>query len=255
MVSERVKVHIGLAAAVLVLIVCMVLILLGALHEGDLRAALPGSVAPDFTLQDSENHPVALSDLRGDIVIVYFHGQNTDTASSSSMVSQHAAAAAQPAAAGGTMASIEKPNRATSPVAFSAPAHATEIAQLSAMCLEWHNPRVKLLELETPQTETYPKRSPSDFIAPAKAVSTLIDSEGDVARKYRVDGRDARPTLFVIDSSGVIRYRGNSLESGAASFSSALSSPATQPSSCPRIVQALLSTEALSMRASATAHF
>jgi len=65
MVSERVKVHVGLAAAMIVLIACVALLVFGAIHQADPRAAVPGSKSPDFSLRDADHHSVELSEVRG----------------------------------------------------------------------------------------------------------------------------------------------------------------------------------------------
>jgi hypothetical protein len=56
-------------------------------------------------------------------------------------------------------------------------------------------------------------------------------------------------------SSGVIRYRGSSLLPGNAAMTDELLSPATQPSSCPQLIQTLLSSEALNLGMHASGHF
>jgi hypothetical protein len=127
------------------------------------------------------------------------------------------------------------------------------------MCNQVHDPRLKVLEL------TNPPNSPSSLqdADPLTSlqdtadgqVQTLVDPTGDVARKFKVDQTDTKPTFFIIDPFGVIRYRGNSLQGGAAAATSELASPATQPSSCPQLVQTLLSTEAVNLGEQTSGHF
>jgi hypothetical protein len=59
----------------------------------------------------------------------------------------------------------------------------------------------------------------------------------------------------VIDPSGIIRYRSNSLRGDGASAADSLLAPATQPSSCPQVIQTLLSTEAVDLSLRAPSHF
>jgi hypothetical protein len=51
----------------------------------------------------------------------------------------------------------------------------------------------------------------------------------------------------VIDPSGIIRFRANSLESDGVSLAGELLAPATQPSSGPQVVQTLLTSEAVGL--------
>jgi len=258
MVSERVKVHVGLAAAVVVLIVCMVLLLIGTLYRGDLRAALPGSVAPDFALRDADGKPVELSALRGDVVIVYFRGQLGDAPAPSTSPSSLLAAvpAAQASAAALARALATKTAGSGAPKADSAGASANaDLSQLSAVCKQVNNPRLKVLEMTNPAGLQEADPGASLETSADGAVRTLIDPAGDVARKFKVDKTDTKPTFFIIDPSGVIRYRGNSLQAGAATATDELASPATQPSSCPQVIQTLLSTEAVNLGAAPSSHF
>jgi peroxiredoxin len=266
MVSERVKVHVGLAAAVVVLLVCLVLLLIGTLYRGDLRAGLPGSVAPDFALRDADNNPVELSALRGDVVIVYFRGQHGDAPAPSTSPSSVVAAlpADQPhavaAAASETLSLNTAASTALNTGTVSASASA-DLSQLSAVSQQIHDPRLKILELTNPaalqDAPSVGTQSVGSFQADASAaVQTLIDPTGDVAREFKIDETDTKPTFFIIDPSGVIRYRGNSLQgAAAAAATNELASPATEPSSCPQMVQTLLSTEAVNLGEPSTTHF
>ena len=235
MVSERIKVHLGLAAALIVLVICVVLLIVGSLYRGDLRAALPGSVAPDFALRDANNRPVELSELRGNVVIVCFRGQPGDAAVASTSTSTDQTAGSSQAAD-------------STAVAGTATEANSDLLQLSAMCDELHNPHLKIFELTTPSEGL----ENSDPLPPSQAgadssIRTLLDPSGDIARKYKVDNDNPKPTFFIIDPSGVIRYRGNSLQPGNAAATDQLLSPATEPSSCPQLVQTLLSSEAVNI--------
>jgi hypothetical protein len=250
MFSERLKVHIGLTASALVLMGCFALIIGGAIDKGDLRAGLPGTVAPDFSLRDADNKPVQLSELRGNVVVVYFHGQGANAADGNDVAacptsaptdSVDAAATAQLSQGRASIAAVNVPthNRPNKSAAVS------NIAEVSAMCRDLHDPCVKLLDLEA-----FPSTSPSDSIATAPPttrpaadstageVETLFDPSGDVAREFKIDKGDAEPTVIVIDPSGVIRSRGSSLQLGAASTDDFLS-PATQPLSSQQMAQTL----------------
>jgi hypothetical protein len=242
MVSERVKAHLGLVAAVLVLAVCFSSIIAGAVYKGDLRAGLPGSVAPDFSLRDADNSPVELADLRGDVVIVYFRGTSGErpnigaaTAPSDSIASRRDSRAQPANHAAATATSAQSPD---------APA----VEQLSLMCHKLHNSHLKVLDLEEHAALATPDAAVLSLNSPDPSVRTLIDRTGDVARRFKIDQGDSKPTFFVIDPAGIIRYRGNDLSGGGAAPEDQLPLPATQPSSCPQIVQTLLSSEALSVQ-------
>jgi hypothetical protein len=257
MISERVKVHVGLAAAVVVLIVCMVLLLVGTLYRGDLRAALPGSVAPDFALRDADNNPVELSALRGDVVIVYFRGEPGDApapTTSPSVLSALPSAQSSPTPIASALptktAGSAVPN-AGSPAAWAN----ADLSQLAAVCKQANNSRLKVLELTNSASLQLTDPVASLHTGTGGAVQTLIDSAGDVARQFRVDETDTKPTFFIIDPAGIIRYRGNSLQGSAATATDELAAPTTQASSCPQLVQTLLSTEAVNLGVPTPTHF
>lgn len=262
MVSERVKVHIGLAAALIVFIVCVTLLIIGQVFEGDLHAALPGSVAPDFALRDAENNPVKLADLRGNIVIVYFHGNPptniSDNLSPSpatapsvaTALPQQAGSLAGPAIAGADVAATGAGSLSLQSTATPASTTVPDLSQLSAICRELHSARVKVLDLENPAALASADPSLAAASSADGTIETLIDPTGDVARKYRIDEADTKPTFFVIDPSGIIRYRGNS-----AIETEQLLSPATQPSSCPQIIPTILSSEAINVALPESDHF
>jgi peroxiredoxin len=255
MVSERVKVHIGLAAALLVLIVCFAFLIIGSLSRGDMHAALRGSVAPDFFLRDADNKPVALSDLRGNVVIVYFPGQTGNAIAPTTENSVAAAAGTLGAVADHSSLAQATPVDADLAKNAAKAASTADLAQLTAMCEQLRSPHLKVLELSNPLTVENSNAIPSAQPDPESAVQKLLDPSGDVARKYRVDNVDTKPTFFIIDPSGVIRYRGSSLQSGNAAMTDELLSPATQPSSCPQLIQTLLSSEALNLGMHASGHF
>jgi peroxiredoxin len=255
MVSERVKVHVGLAAALLVLIVCFAFLIIGTLYRGDMHAALPGSLAPDFSLRDADNKPVELSDLRGNVVIVYFHGQTGNAIAPTTATSPEAAAGTLDLVAEQSPAVKSIPVDSQLAKKAAAAASRADLSQLTAMCEQLHSPHLRVLELTNPAgLDTSFALTPAQTDA-EKAVQTLLDPSGDVARKYRVDNVDTKPTFFIIDPSGVIRYRGSSLQSGDTPVTDELLSPATQPSSCPQLVQTLLSSEALNLGVHASGHF
>jgi hypothetical protein len=155
---------------VIVFIVSVALLLAGTLDRGDLHAALPGSVAPDFSLRDAENQPVALSELRGNVVIVYFRGRDLpgrdlpgrdlpgrEDAASDVATTQPSDAAALAAS---TIPASDpgQPQLTDGPMTTSASASADDssaaIAELSAMCREAHNSHLKVLELDSPSRAT-----------------------------------------------------------------------------------------------------
>jgi hypothetical protein len=251
MVSERIKVHVGLAAALIILIVCVGLLIAGSIFQDDLRAALPGTVAPDFALRDAADRPVELADLRGNVVIVYFRGQNTDDGSNcptsvpiDSMTSQRVATRLPPTAA--AVQAIANKNLES--------ASATDLPALSAMCRK-HSRHVKVLDLESSLSLANagpPERSQQTDDC---SVQTLLDPAGEVAREYKIDGSDTRPTFVVIDPAGVIRYRGNSRRDAGNLAAGQLLAPTTQASGHAQMVETILSSEAIEAATPLPAHF
>jgi predicted metalloprotease len=181
MVSERVKVHVGLAAALGVFV---------------------ASVSPDFSLRDAENQPVALSELRGNVVIVYFHGRDVSGLdASTTQPSEVTAAEANTSSASAEQIPTANGSAAKTVSASSDDASPT-IAQLSAMARQVHNPRLKVLELDTlaslGNTDSNSAVSDASAQLPTQSqagtdstVRTLFDLSGDVARKYKIDSEEA----------------------------------------------------------------
>ena len=72
MISSRHRAQLGLGAAATVFAVSVTIILAGALQRPDLRTGQPGSLAASFRLPDLKGHIVALSAMRGRVVLLCF---------------------------------------------------------------------------------------------------------------------------------------------------------------------------------------
>jgi cytochrome oxidase Cu insertion factor (SCO1/SenC/PrrC family) len=274
MASERTRVQIGLIAAIAVFVLCMALIISGAMRRGDLNEGLKGSLAPDFSLRDADNRPVRLSELRGNVVVVYFGGHTPDSAESSATPPATAPSGSATANSGtadsvttdsgtavadqstvnhsssvndssATLASASTPAAANAGRANSG-AGISDIQQVTELCREKH---VKFLNLQTPSLLHPDEASAIDengivLNSNDGTIDTLFDTTGDVARRFKIDRENGKPTFFVIDPSGVIRYRGDTVSEAAAE---AMRAPATQPSSGQQMAQSLLSGEALNL--------
>jgi len=72
MISPRGSARIGLGAAGLLFILSIGLIGWGAAESRRAARGMPGSVAADFTLTDTDGHPTHLADLQGSVVVVGF---------------------------------------------------------------------------------------------------------------------------------------------------------------------------------------
>jgi cytochrome oxidase Cu insertion factor (SCO1/SenC/PrrC family) len=251
MLSQRTKVHAGLISAVVVLLICMSVIIGGAVRKGDLHAGLPGSIAPDFFLHDADNHPVELSDFRGNVVIVYYAGR----ASGATTLPAGAALPSRGPQPIESHAADPQSPQATALAPTARDKSVADLAQLSLVCRDIQSSRVKLISLQSlpdgdrPLPLDAPLKSGGDAGGDAagspEKVQTLFDSNGEATRRLKIDVADAKPTFFVIDPTGVIRYRGNTLPVGeAASAKALLQTPATVPSSDQEVPQTLLTSEA-----------
>lgn len=73
--TSRHAAEIGLAAAVAVLSVCLVVVFKGTAESGSSEPALPGSVARNFKLPDVNRKVLSLDALRGNVVVAVFSGE------------------------------------------------------------------------------------------------------------------------------------------------------------------------------------
>jgi hypothetical protein len=125
---------------------------------------------------------------------------------------------------------------------------APDIEQLSLLSRTVHSHRLKVLDLEEHGAAHSFDAAVLSLQPKDHTVETLIDPTGDVARRFKIDQGDSKPTFIVIDPAGVIRYRGNNLSGGGAIATDQSPSPTTRPSGCPQIIQTLLASEPLSTR-------
>jgi peroxiredoxin len=164
MASARRTAQLGLGAALLLLIACFAVVVVGLGRSDSSGAALPGAPARNFRLPDLNDHVVSLGDLRGRVVVMYFAGLASEPVYDPMLIE--------------LARQFQNESRVAMLAVYPEPANP---AAGIAAALRLHTARGQL------------------------PLATLIDPTLDVSRIYRVD-RD--PTCFVIDQSGVIRFRG-----------------------------------------------
>ncbi|MBV8782343.1 MAG: redoxin domain-containing protein [Phycisphaerae bacterium] len=207
MLSDRRIALFGVISAFLVLLGCLSIILLGGVRPGDLRAALPGSKAPEIASRDVDNQYVTLAGLRGSCVLLYFApdphlitATNSDDSSSSNF----------------TLDSDTEDAPASEP-------SDQECLTKLARALDAR----ELTVFEYNRSGTPTAASAED--AMKNSTRILYDSDGDIARRFKVDQFATRSTLFVIDSRGMIRYRGRCARASAEELSKDLGLSSASP--------------------------
>ena len=200
---ERRLARFAIIAAAAMFTFCVTIIAGGGMRRPDMHVAQLGAVAPEIALRDTNNEDLRLSGMRGSFVLVYFTPDPVDALK---------------------FPDVDTGDR---PVPNSTAVLDAKLSQLSRLSTALSARRVVVVEgNRSPSDE--PMNLMSIAADPNNADSircgrTLFDSDGEIARNYRVDAIAAQPTLFVIDSRGVIRYRGSFEEASAGDLMQKLS--------------------------------
>jgi hypothetical protein len=159
--SRRVA-QLGVVAALLLIALTMSTLILVPRYSRPVAVADVGTVAPDFQLRDVEGRTIALSELRGQAVVLFF-GRALDRRSSE---------------------------------------YNARMQQLAKEYAD--DARVRFFALNvTRPGEALPGLT--DPAAAARTFPTLLDDLGSVATRYSAA---QMPMCVVIDSRGLVRYRG-----------------------------------------------
>jgi len=165
--------QLGLVAAAGVFVVAFSIVLAGSLEKPNDRVGRPGTVAPGFRLPDLDGRFVSLSSMQGNVVVVCF---------------------------------APAPGQQPSSGAIDDAPDAKRLGELAAHYSS--NSAVKLISIysEIDNQDRQQLRGVRDrCVAAGPHCITLLDPTGMIARRYAID---STPTFVLIDSAGVIRYRG-----------------------------------------------
>ena len=212
MVGEKRLAVFGIVSASIVGLGCVFVIIAGGLYRGDLRAS-QGSLAPEIVSRDVDNQALKLSGLRGGFVLVYFTPDLSDSIDT-----------AYKSGSTGDEAKTQQIARQTSNTS-----RFTDLKSLNQLSRALDAQQVTVLE-----SRRYENAGPMNLIslvaqgnetgeptvrdsAGRHLTHMLFDADGDIARRFKVDAVATQSTLFVIDATGVIRYRGT-CEQAAANF-------------------------------------